>query len=224
MNIWIILRHPHLDRLAALPQSHLTGLLRLSGDRRDYSCSYQTIYLHRDRNINPNSSGNLLTKLIHTLNTVPAIFSCVFQQASLGWSLSLCSHWTPGKTVHLSVWVDETVCELISGSWSLLHYSWCRFSGLWSVCFSSLSLVAVCSSLSDSSGVSFFSSSLELAVEESRSMWWTGSREETIQNVQIFTYVMLTVQRNKALVLKHHLWESGCLSGYLWMGSLCLLQ
>lgn len=94
------LRHPHLDRLSALPQSHLTGLLRVTGDRRDHSCSYQTIYLHRDRNINHNSSGNLLSKLIHTLHIVPAIFSCVFQQASLGWSLSLCFHWTPEKTVY----------------------------------------------------------------------------------------------------------------------------
>lgn len=40
--------HLYLDRLAALPQSHLTDLPRMSGGRRDHSFSYQAIYLHKE--------------------------------------------------------------------------------------------------------------------------------------------------------------------------------
>ena len=59
----------------------------------------------------------------------------------------------------------------MNGSFSLLQYFLCCFAGPFALCYSSLSLVAACSSLYSSSSVSF-SSSLEVAVEESNETWF----------------------------------------------------
>lgn len=79
---------PYLDRLAALPQSHLTDLPSVRGRRRDPSFSYEAMYLHEREKKLRNSYGDLLTKLftlflLHTCH----FFLCL--PTGLSWMFSL---------------------------------------------------------------------------------------------------------------------------------------
>lgn len=66
---WDRLGHVYLDRLAALPQSHLTDLPRVSGGRRDHSFSYQAIYLRKER-ILRGTAQEIFSKSIHTVSAL----------------------------------------------------------------------------------------------------------------------------------------------------------
>lgn len=137
----------------------------------------------RERNIKRNSSGNLVSKHIHTVSIsylpffpvsphrplLDALFGCVL----VGLVGFLQRTFTNQSYLNSAVHEPHE-----SVSFSLLQYCWCCFAGPLAVCCSSVSPVAACSSLYGSSSVSF-SSSLEFAAEESRRRWWTDTGEDS---------------------------------------------
>lgn len=98
------------------------------------------------------------------------LFDALFNRVLMGKVRLLQRPFTHQTLFKVSNTLPSQVRALINASFCLLQYVCCCFARPVALCYSLHSLVAACSSLYDSSSVSF-SSSLEFAVEESSSMW-----------------------------------------------------
>lgn len=138
----------------------------------------------QERNIKRSSSADQVAKHVHNVLTpdlpffpvsphrplLDASFDCVLI-GQVGFLLRITSF----RLVEYQWCLNQ-----IRVSFCLLQHCWCCFAGPLAVCYSSVSLVAGCSFLYDSSSVSS-SSWLEFAVEVSRRMWWMRAEGKRVQ-------------------------------------------